>query len=409
MIMEQMLSAPNRLALSCGIKMPSTDTTLTRHSLRDILYQVRGHLIRQKAFKSLANLVKCNQEFRNIFSPGLQGWRVDLRGEEARDFFQDIIGSESPGSKADLADIPRMIRAQSLPIRTVRERNSRFGPYTSRRRWDEPKSEPWETSTNKQTNELHHRRLRILERCEVLSIHDFVGAEALVEAIIAAGDEEKAFQQVSKLCIGDELLWRLAERSDVTMGIIAHLKEKLEPRHVCFTMSIGDKVRTMERLERIGRMPEVDESEAWEHHYLNGTSRIIKDLCEAWAPETISIHGMTAENIPAVFSRKTTIYFNPTPPAESACCNEVFWRADVRAAEIADGVGLVGDDEEVVIVGTDELVTYDGIKEEVEGGTSLEERVWQRFPQPYWREFIQSKVSFVSRDDSAKCWCCGRT
>ena len=80
----------------------------------------------------------------------------------------------------------------------------------------------------------------------------------------------------------------------------------------------------------------------------------------------------------------------------------------MRAAEIADGVGLIGDAEEVLIVGTDELVTYEGIREEVEGGTTLEERVWQRFPQPYWRDLIQSKVSFVSRDKSAKCCCCGR-
>jgi hypothetical protein len=231
----------------------------------------------------------------------------------------------------------------------------------------------------------------------------------MVEAALAAGEGETVFKNIPSLCLGPDLLWRLAEQSDSTRDMETHLLEHLRPKHVCFSPKIGNKHETMDRLERIGQLPSAtDRDDSWTMHYLEGVPRIIQHLCEKWAPKTITIHNLTAENLPAVQSSHTTVFFGPDPPPVKAMCETKFWRADVRASEIANGIVMQDGDERAVFVGVEEFLGKEGVRESEMRVTSVEERVWKEVRQPYVRKVAGELVRFLTREEADKCRCCGK-
>lgn len=116
---------------------------------------------------------------------------------------------------------------------------------------------------------------------------------------------------------------------------------------------------------------------------------------------------MTAENIPAVYSSRTTIFFGPRPSI-LARVDPLFYRADVRAEEIANGVVMIDEDQSAIFVGLEEFAWRRGLREEELGKVSVEDRMWQQINQPHVMEEARNRVKFVTYEEAAKCGCCGK-
>lgn len=117
---------------------------------------------------------------------------------------------------------------------------------------------------------------------------------------------------------------------------------------------------------------------------------------------------MTAENIPAVYSGKTTLFFGPEPDVEAGC-DEIYWRADVRCSEIANGVAILDTEHEsAIFVGTERFFGREGLREDELGVISVADRVWREIGQESLREEIKKKVRFEGREEAEKCGCCGK-
>lgn len=79
---------------------------ISQHRLHDVLHLVKEILLARKAFKSLANLIKCNHEFRTVFAPALAGWRIVLNANRAREELRDLLGRESDTSSIQCMNEP---------------------------------------------------------------------------------------------------------------------------------------------------------------------------------------------------------------------------------------------------------------------------------------------------------------
>lgn len=334
-------------------------------------------------------------------------------------------------------------KASSMPVRRsikVNARESRFGPYSTRPRWDHSDSIPHSSTYTKaqsrvqdvimrrEQTEAHEATIRRSEECEYLHLLDFRGAEMLIEAIEAAGKEDpdspNLFRYVKHLSLGKEFIWSLMENTLTSREMIRSLTEKLEPRNICLQLDIYPKVESLRRLEKIGSYTGVndpdeeekhDSNEIWKYHYRTTSRDTIESLITGWSSASITIHNVTAQYLPVSYSNLTRIFYASRPPGKETEVDEKYWTVIERAEDISNLVGLVNNNEKYEFIGVEDLPNLNIKKgfddsEETDpriGDWSMGERVRQQMGNEMAREALENNVRFVEREKSEACVCCG--
>jgi hypothetical protein len=273
--------------------------------------------------------------------------------------------------------------------------------------------------TVRPTFATHRRKVKVLRTCTRMVLQDLDALEGCIEAIEAIGLDNSVFENVQHLSLGPDLTWALGRNIPVAYNGREALSQMFSPRHLCLHFHIGDTRYLYTTSETLRRPPY---SWLWTGCYqdlregaiLSICASLAESLIQAWEIESITLHDITAENLPEVGGKPLRIFFSPTLPHPDLHVRQAYMTNQTRAVGICDIICLLGGpDESIEFVGADDALAKpspkleDGERKRDDGEETVEELVWGTLSQDWLQDEVQPRVSFKKREEAERCVCCG--
>lgn len=169
----------------------------------------------------------------------------------------------------------------------------------------------------------HHRVVARLEQCRHLTITSYRALEALVEAseligictvpsspltvsavasASASGSNTDAVWQLDHLCLSGELVWAVSSSKKRVRQLRHQLATLVRARHVCGTMYVPAPPTSI-------REGDHAQASAWETRCRVAVPQTFQRLIEEMKPERVTVHNLTVQDVPAIYSRNTRLFF----------------------------------------------------------------------------------------------------
>ena len=124
------------------------------------------------------------------------------------------------------------------------------------------------------------------------------------------------------LCLSSELLWALGESEARTRQLADGLCGMVRARHLCVTMSIGDR-HEWQGQHRIVRKASSGDSASsgeldqpsdkaklrWTDRCRLSSSLVLQKIVENMQPVRVTVHDLTIQRVPAIYTARTRLFF----------------------------------------------------------------------------------------------------
>lgn len=264
--------------------------------------------------------------------------------------------------------------------------------------------------TARPTFATHRRKVKVLRACTRMVLQDLVALEGCFEAIEALGQDNSVFKNVRHLSLGPDLTWALGRNLPVAYNGREALLHMFSPTHLCVHFHIGDtRYLYAHQLMWTGCYQDLREGAI-----LSVCASLAEKLVQSWELESITLHDITAENLPEVGGKPLRVFFSPRLPHPDLHVRQAYMTNQTRAVGICDIICLLGGpDESIEFVGADDALAKpdqtqeDGEREKVDGKKTVEDLVWGTLSQDWLQDEVRPRVSFRKRDEAEGCVCCG--
>lgn len=146
---------------------------------------------------------------------------------------------------------------------------------------------------------------------------------------------------------------------------------------------------------------------AWRWTYTYGISIAIESFDRAWVLDSVTIHNIMAEAIPAVDAPIQRVFFATQPPDETSQVEHDLMCAETRSMDIANAITLLGPPDESSYEFVNVACPVCMEKGDVDGEADLMEKpVWRRLSQPGLRETVEPQVKFLVELVAESSGCC---
>jgi hypothetical protein len=250
-------------------------------------------------------------------------------------------------------------------------------------------------------------------------LEDVAALGGCIEAIETIGRHISVFENVQHLSLGPDLTWALGRNIPMAYDGREALLQMFSPKQLCLHFHIGDTRYLYTTSETLRRRPH---SWLWTGCYQDLREGAILSVCaflaekliHAWELESITLHDITAENLPEVGGKPLRLFFSPTLPHPDLHVRQAYMTKQTRVVGICDIICLLGGpDESIEFVGADDALAKSSPKqqdvkpEKDDGDKTVEDLVWGTLSQEWLQDEVRPRVSFRERGKAEGCVCCG--